>query len=118
MRAELATRLYVGSEVGTLRRVVLHRPDLERSARAVAGVVHKTVNAAELRQRRLHESPPDLRGTSARRNLNEPLCLREPLVRFLDAVHHVKRKRRSATCNEDDNDEKRDEKFLHDRLSR
>ena len=29
MRAELATRLYVGSEVGTLRRVVLHRPDLE-----------------------------------------------------------------------------------------
>ena len=27
--AELATRLYVGSEVGTLRRVVLHRPDLE-----------------------------------------------------------------------------------------
>jgi arginine deiminase len=29
MRAEVATRLYVGSEVGTLRRVVLHRPDLE-----------------------------------------------------------------------------------------
>ena len=29
MRAETATRLYVGSEVGTLRRVVLHRPDLE-----------------------------------------------------------------------------------------
>ncbi len=29
MRAELATRLYVGSEVGTLRRVVLHRPGLE-----------------------------------------------------------------------------------------
>jgi arginine deiminase len=29
VRAELATRLYVGSEVGTLRRVVLHRPDLE-----------------------------------------------------------------------------------------
>ncbi len=29
MRAELATRLYVGSEVGMLRRVVLHRPDLE-----------------------------------------------------------------------------------------
>ena len=29
MRAEPATRLYVGSEVGTLRRVVLHRPDLE-----------------------------------------------------------------------------------------
>ena len=29
MRAELATRLHVGSEVGTLRRVVLHRPDLE-----------------------------------------------------------------------------------------
>ena len=29
MRAELASRLYVGSEVGTLRRVVLHRPDLE-----------------------------------------------------------------------------------------
>ena len=25
----VATRLYVGSEVGTLRRVVLHRPDLE-----------------------------------------------------------------------------------------
>ena len=24
-----ATRLYVGSEVGTLRRVILHRPDLE-----------------------------------------------------------------------------------------
>jgi arginine deiminase len=29
MRAEVATRLYVGSEVGRLRRVVLHRPDLE-----------------------------------------------------------------------------------------
>ena len=29
MRAEVASRLYVGSEVGTLRRVVLHRPDLE-----------------------------------------------------------------------------------------
>jgi arginine deiminase len=29
VRTELATRLYVGSEVGTLRRVVLHRPDLE-----------------------------------------------------------------------------------------
>jgi arginine deiminase len=29
VRAEVATRLYVGSEVGTLRRVVLHRPDLE-----------------------------------------------------------------------------------------
>ena len=29
MRAEPASRLYVGSEVGTLRRVVLHRPDLE-----------------------------------------------------------------------------------------
>src|SRR3954453_23566288 len=29
MRAEVATRLYVGSEGGTLRRVVLHRPDLE-----------------------------------------------------------------------------------------
>jgi arginine deiminase len=29
VRAETATRLYVGSEVGTLRRVVLHRPDLE-----------------------------------------------------------------------------------------
>ena len=29
MCAELATRLYVGSEFGTLRRVVLHRPDLE-----------------------------------------------------------------------------------------
>jgi arginine deiminase len=29
MRTETATRLYVGSEVGTLRRVVLHRPDLE-----------------------------------------------------------------------------------------
>ena len=29
MRAELATRLHVGSEVGTLRRVILHRPDLE-----------------------------------------------------------------------------------------
>jgi arginine deiminase len=29
MRAETATRLYVGSEVGMLRRVVLHRPDLE-----------------------------------------------------------------------------------------
>jgi len=29
VRAELATRLYVGSEVGTLRRVVLHRPGLE-----------------------------------------------------------------------------------------
>jgi arginine deiminase len=29
VRAELATRLYVGSEVGTLRRVVLHRPDHE-----------------------------------------------------------------------------------------
>jgi arginine deiminase len=29
VRAEAATRLYVGSEVGTLRRVVLHRPDLE-----------------------------------------------------------------------------------------
>ncbi len=29
MRAEVATRLYVGSEVGTLRRVVLHRPGLE-----------------------------------------------------------------------------------------
>ena len=29
MRTELATRLYVGSEVGTLRRVVLHRPGLE-----------------------------------------------------------------------------------------
>jgi arginine deiminase len=29
VRAEIATRLYVGSEVGTLRRVVLHRPDLE-----------------------------------------------------------------------------------------
>ena len=26
---EQATRLYVGSEVGTLRRVILHRPDLE-----------------------------------------------------------------------------------------
>jgi arginine deiminase len=29
VRAETTTRLYVGSEVGTLRRVVLHRPDLE-----------------------------------------------------------------------------------------
>jgi arginine deiminase len=29
VRAEVATRLYVGSEVGTLRRVVLHRPGLE-----------------------------------------------------------------------------------------
>jgi arginine deiminase len=29
VRAEIATRLYVGSEVGTLRRVVLHRPGLE-----------------------------------------------------------------------------------------
>jgi arginine deiminase len=29
MRADVATRLYVGSEVGALRRVVLHRPDLE-----------------------------------------------------------------------------------------
>jgi arginine deiminase len=29
VRAELATRLYVGSEVGTLRRVVLHRPGVE-----------------------------------------------------------------------------------------
>jgi arginine deiminase len=29
MRAEVATRLYVGSEVGVLRRVILHRPDLE-----------------------------------------------------------------------------------------
>jgi arginine deiminase len=29
VRTELATRLYVGSEVGTLRRVVLHRPGLE-----------------------------------------------------------------------------------------
>ena len=29
MRTELATRLYVGSEVGALRRVILHRPDLE-----------------------------------------------------------------------------------------
>ena len=29
MRADVAARLYVGSEVGTLRRVVLHRPDLE-----------------------------------------------------------------------------------------
>ena len=29
MRAEVAARLHVGSEVGTLRRVVLHRPDLE-----------------------------------------------------------------------------------------
>ena len=29
MRTEVAARLYVGSEVGTLRRVVLHRPDLE-----------------------------------------------------------------------------------------
>jgi arginine deiminase len=29
VRAEVAARLYVGSEVGTLRRVVLHRPDLE-----------------------------------------------------------------------------------------
>ena len=29
MRTEAATRLYVGSEVGALRRVVLHRPDLE-----------------------------------------------------------------------------------------
>ena len=29
MRAETATRLYVGSEVGTLRRVMLHRPGLE-----------------------------------------------------------------------------------------
>jgi arginine deiminase len=29
MRTDVATRLYVGSEVGTLRRVVLHRPDLE-----------------------------------------------------------------------------------------
>ena len=27
--AQQATRLYVGSEVGTLRRVILHRPDLE-----------------------------------------------------------------------------------------
>src|SRR4051794_22754701 len=29
MRAEVASRLYVGSEVGVLRRVILHRPDLE-----------------------------------------------------------------------------------------
>src|SRR5687767_7914127 len=29
VRAEVATRLFVGSEVGTLRRVVLHRPSLE-----------------------------------------------------------------------------------------
>jgi arginine deiminase len=29
MRAEVAARLYVGSEVGVLRRVILHRPDLE-----------------------------------------------------------------------------------------
>jgi arginine deiminase len=29
VRAEVATRLYVGSEVGTLRRVVLHRPGRE-----------------------------------------------------------------------------------------
>jgi arginine deiminase len=29
VRTELATRLYVGSEVGTLRRVVLHRPGVE-----------------------------------------------------------------------------------------
>src|SRR3712207_3493270 len=29
MRVEAATRLFVGSEVGTLRRAILHRPDGE-----------------------------------------------------------------------------------------
>jgi hypothetical protein len=66
----------------------------------------------------IDQAPPYLRRTGARRDLYETLGLGETLVRLLNPLHHVERKRRGATDHESDDDKERKEKLLHDRLSR
>jgi hypothetical protein len=48
MSVETAARTYVGSEVGTLRRVLLHRPDAPTSPPPCARALHD-VDVAQLR---------------------------------------------------------------------
>jgi len=67
---------------------------------------------------RIHEAATDLGGTSARRDIDRLLRLREAFVRRLHAIPGIEAEGAGTGSREEDENQERDEEFLHDRLSR